>query len=236
VDTIVADLRARPLADFYDLSFRYLLQRSPESLTDLGLSATYGQRDNHLDTVSGDFLVETYDLVDAIRALLAGYDPTALTPADRVTYDAYGWHLDDLARERPFMHHSYAINGSLTSEHLKLLRLFTQVHPLATRANAEDYVERLWRVKKKVEQVIEGVRARHREGLVPPLVAVQSALDTINSIATASPTDVPFYTSFADRLPSAEGVDFSARDSLLREAKAAIEQSVQPAFGSCTRQ
>jgi uncharacterized protein (DUF885 family) len=232
VDAVVADLRSRPLADFYDLSFRYLLQRSPESVTDLGLSATYGQRDNYLDTVSDDFLVETYDLVDAIRALLVRYDPAALTPAERVTYDAYAWYLDDLARERPFMHHSYAINSSLTSEHQKLLGLFTQVHPLATRANAEDYVERLWRVKQRVEQVIEGVKARRREGLVPPLIAVQGALETINSIATASPTEVPFYTSFADRLASAAGVDPSTRDSLLREAGAAIEQSVQPAFGA----
>ena len=232
VDTVVADLRGRPLADFYNLSFRYLLQRSPESVTDLGLSATYGQRDNYLDTVSDDFLVETYDLVDRIKTLLAGYDPTALTPAERVTYDAYAWYLDDLARERPFMHHSYAVNNSLTSEHQKLLGLFTQVHPLATGANAEDYVERLWRVRKKVEQVIEGVKARHNEGLVPPLIAVQGALETIDSIAAASPTDVPFYTSFADRLASASGVDSSTRDSLLREAKTAIEQSVQPAFGA----
>jgi uncharacterized protein (DUF885 family) len=230
VDAIVADLRGRPLADFYDVSFRYLLQRSPESLTDLGLSATYGQRDNYLDTVSDDFLLGTYDLVDAIKALLAGYDASALTPAERVTYDAYAWYLDDLARERPFRHHSYAINSSLTSEHQKLLGLFTQVHPLATRANAEDYVERLWRVKRKVEQVIEGVRARRSEGIVPPLIAVEGALETINSIAEASPTEVPFYTSFADRLARAAGVDSSARDSLLREAEAAIEQSVQPAF------
>lgn len=232
VDTVVADLRGHALADFYDLSFRYLLQRSPESVTELGLSATYGQRDNYLDTVSDAFLVETYHLVDAIRTLLAQYDPTALTPAERVTYDAYAWYLDDLARERPFMHHSYAVNNSLTSEHLKLLSLFTQVHPLATRANAEDYVERLWRVRRKVDQVIEGVRARHNEGLVPPLIAVQGALETINGIATASPTDVPFYTSFADRLASASDVDSSTRDSLLRQARAAIEQSVQPAFGA----
>jgi uncharacterized protein (DUF885 family) len=232
VATVVADLRGRPLADFYNLSFRYLLQRSPESVTDLGLSATYGQRDNYLDTVSDDFLVETYDLVAAIKALLAGYDPTALTPAERVTYDAYAWYLDDLARERPFMHHSYAVNNSLTSEHLKLLALFTQVHPLATRANAEDYVERLWRVKEKVEQVIEGVKARQSEGLVPPVVAVDGALETINGIAVASPTGVPFYTSFAAGLASASGVDSSTRESLLREAEAAIKESVQPAFAA----
>jgi uncharacterized protein (DUF885 family) len=232
VNTVVADLTGRPFAEFCDLSFRYLLQRSPESVTDLGLSATYGQRDNYLDNVSDDFLLKTYDLVDAIKTLLARYDPAALTPAERITYDAYAWYLDDLARERPFMHHSYAVNNTLTSEHLKLLGLFTQVHPLATRANAEDYVERLWRVKKKVEQVIDGVRARHRESLVPPLIAVQGALQTIDSIAKASPTDVPFYTSLADRLASAEGVDSSTRDSLLREAEAAIGQSVQPAFGA----
>jgi uncharacterized protein (DUF885 family) len=230
VDAIVADLRGRPIADFYDLSFRYLLQRSPESVTDLGLSATYGQRDNLLDTVSDDFLVESRDLVDAVKALLAGYDANGLTPAERVTYDAYAFYLDDLARERPFRHHSYAINSSLTSEHLKLLGLFTQVHPLATRANAEDYVERLWRVKRKVEQVIEGVRARRSEGIVPPLIAVEGALQTINGIAEASPTAVPFYTSFADRVGAAAGVDASTRDSLLREAEAAVEQSVQPAF------
>jgi uncharacterized protein (DUF885 family) len=230
VDTIVADLRGRPLADFYDLSFRYLLQRSPESVTDLGLSAAYGQRDNFLDTVSDAFLLQTYDTVDAIRALLAQYDPTLLTPAERVTYDAYAWYLDDLARERPFIHSSYAINNSLTSEHEKLISLFTQVHPLVTRANAEDYVERLRRVRTKVDQVIDGVRARHNEGRVPPRIAVQGALDTINSIATASSTDVPFYTSFADRLPGIAGIDSSTRDSLLRDARAAIEQSVQPAF------
>ena len=232
VEAVVADLRGRPLDEFYDLSFRYLLQRSPESLTDLGLSASYGQRDNYLDTVSDAFLLETYDLVEAIKTLLARYDPTALTAAERVSYDAYTWYLDDLVRERPFMHHSYAVNNSLTSEHLKLLGLFTQVHPLATRANAEDYVERLWRVKKKVEQVIEGVKARHSEGLVPPSIAVQGALQSIHGIAEASPTEVPFYTSLADRLPGVAGVDSATRDSLLGGAKAAIEQSVQPAFSA----
>jgi uncharacterized protein (DUF885 family) len=230
VDAVVADLEGRPLAEFYELSFRYLLQRSPESVTDLGLSGAYGQRDNYLDDVSDGFLGETYDLVDAIRVLLARFDPTALTDDERVTYDAYAWYLDDLARERPFMHHSYLINNTLTSEHQKLLALFTQVHPLATRANAEDYVERLWRVKRKIEQVIEGVKARRREGLAPPLIAVQSALQTIRSIAKAPPTEVPFYTSLADRLAIGV-VDPDARDTLLREAQEAILQSVQPAFG-----
>ena len=115
VEAVVADLRGRPLDEFYDLSFRYLLQRSPESLTDLGLSASYGQRDNYLDIVSDAFLLETYDLVEAIKTLLARYDPTALTAAERVSYDAYAWYLDDLVRERPFMHHSYAVNNTLTS-------------------------------------------------------------------------------------------------------------------------
>jgi uncharacterized protein (DUF885 family) len=84
---------------------------------------------------------QTYALAEAILARLRAFDRTALWASQRVSLDVYDFYLDDLVRERPFIHHVYSINSGLTSEHAVILSLFTQVHPLQT--HAEDYVERL---------------------------------------------------------------------------------------------
>ena len=225
-----AQLAGLSFADFLEQSYGALLVRDPESLTDLGLSAAFDRHDNLLDDESDAFLLGTYDVAEVIRTRLATYDRQALAAADRVSRDVYAWYLDDLVGERPFVHQIYMVNGGLTSEEERLLSLFTQVHPLATRADAESYIERLWRVRRRLDQAIAGLDLRTREGTLPPRGALASAVSNIGMIAALGADDSPFITSFESRLGLIAGIDSSTRDQLRGDARKAYRVSVQPAL------
>lgn len=225
---VAAGLADLPFPEFLDRSFAALLERSPESLTDLGAQPP-GARDRYLDDLSDAFADGTWDLAEAILARLRAFDRAALDPAGRLNRDVYEWYLDDLLRERPFRHHAYLLNGSLTSEHMRLLSLFTQVHPLATRANAEDYVERLWRVRRRVDQAIAGLDARAREGLMPPQAVLGAAIADLELLGGTSAAGSPFYDGLAGRLPAVP-LDSADRARLLADAERAVRLSVLPAL------
>lgn len=225
-----AQLAGLSFGDFLEASFAALLVRSPESLTDLGLSAAFGRRDTLLDDVSDPFLLATYDLAAVIRARLASYDRQALTAAERVSYDVYAWYLDDLASERPFMHHGYTVNGGLTSEDARLVSLFTQVHPIVTRADAEAYVERLWRVRRRIDQTIAGLEAREREGTLPPRGALAPAVENIGLLASTDADASPFIVGLEDRLGQVTDADASTMERLCADARRAYRVSVKPAL------
>jgi uncharacterized protein (DUF885 family) len=232
VEDVVAGLAGLSFDDFLERSYRALLQRSPEGLTDLEMSASFGWRDQFLDDASDAFRLQTYALAEAILARLRAFDRTALWASQRVSLDVYDFYLDDLVRERPFIHHVYSINAGLTSEHAVILSLFTQVHPLQTRANAEDYVERLWRVEKKVAQLVDGLRARQAEGLAPPQAVLRPALAQIRETADLPATSHPFYRPLASGIGAIADLSAGERQSLLDQASRAISESVEPAYQS----
>ncbi len=215
---------------FLEVSFAALVERSPETLTDLGLSAQAGRRDNLLDDGSDSFLTGTYELAEVSLTALRRFDRSALGPDQRVSYDVWEWYLDDLVRERPFVHHVYPLGATLTSEEQRLQTLLLQVHPLATPANAEDYVERLWRVRRRVDQVIAGLQARTREGLVPPRAVLAPALRSLGGLAAQQPDATALYTRLSEGLAGIEGLPDSRRDELLAEGLRAIRISVLPAW------
>jgi len=230
VPEVTAELVGLSFGDFLERSFAALAARSPETLTDLGLSAGQGQRDNFLDDVSDAFVSETYDLADALLLALRAYDRSSLSAADRLSYDVYEWYLDDVARERPFMHYVYSVNASVTSEHQRLIALLTQVHPLESVANAEDYVERLWRIRQRITDVEAGLDARAREGLLPPKAVLAPAQRDLAAQGAQAPTATDLYLRLAAGLDTIPALSSHEREQLLDEATRAIREAVLPAW------
>ena len=101
-----------------------------------------GIRDDQLDNICNDFVIETYELEAGIHEILETYDRTALSYEQQISYDSYSWILEGWAVEHEWMYHFYPVTHGFSRQN-DLFRFFEDEHPLETLQNAEDYISRL---------------------------------------------------------------------------------------------
>ena len=229
-DIPVSTLDGLSFDEFVTDSFELLVRRSPESVTHLGQAEQLGLRDDRLDDVSDAYLRETYDVYEAILDRLRQHDRSQLDSEQLVTYDVYEWYLDDVVRDREFIYHDYPITPMITSSHRRLLRLLEDVHPVASRQNAEDFIARLRQVPEKLGQIRDGLDQRRDAGIVAPRFLLEYALPGLRSVADASPRATSLYRGFADDLAGISSLSAGERDELLAAAENAIACQVIPGF------
>lgn len=236
-EALAAKLQGLSLSDFFEVSWRELSLRDPESVLTNGLSGVYGLKDAELTDLSDQYVRETYRMCAAVLDLLRrNYDRAKLGAKDQVSYDVYEWYLDDAVRGQEFMYSDFpATVVDVTSVHLMTLHFFTDLHPVANQRDARDYVTRLRQVRTKFDQLIEGLKLREKAGVVPPRFAIQWALPGVDSLARAGATSTPFYTVFETKvnaLSEAGGVGPAEKVELLKDARLAIDRFVIPAYRS----
>lgn len=227
---IAGELQGLPLADFLDQSFAQLLMRDPEAITELGLDAVYGTTGDRLTDISDDYIRETQALEKFTLAILRSYDRETLPAGQQLSYDIYEYYLDELVRGHEFMYHDYPQSFFITSEHIMLQQFFTELHPLESRQDAENYIARLGQVAAKFDQLIAGLRIREELGVIPPRFVFDWMLPEIREIAGGGPQNNLYYTNFAEKVPAINQLETGAADSLLAEAEEAVANSIIPAY------
>lgn len=232
VDELVAQLEGVSLRDFFEISFRALIMRSPETVLTVGLTEFYGVKDVRLDDISDAYQRETYQMIAAILEMLKGYDRAGLSPEDQISYDIYQWYLEDELTGREFMYHDYpATYYPITAVHEDLLRFFADNHPVADLQDAQDYVTRLGLVGTKIEQLIDNLKLREQAGIVPPQFAIQwSIYGSLGQFVDTPAKRTELYTAFDEKLAPLSSVTPEDKQRLLDEAEVAIDTIVLPAY------
>jgi uncharacterized protein (DUF885 family) len=225
-------LNGLPFDRFLEDSFKLILLRDPEWVTSEGLSAALGVDNSQLTDISPDYQEQNLELYRSIQSMLASYDRSSLAAEQQVSYDAYQWYLDDLLLQGEYRLYSYLVNPIITGLQYQLQYLFTDLHPLVTSQDAQDYLARLSQVEVKLAQLIENLQASQELGVYPPQVAIQASLGDIHGIAASSPELTPFYTALQDKLPGIAGLGEAERKAVLDEARQVIGASVIPAYKS----
>lgn len=229
VDDIVDTLKGLPIDEFFEESYKQLLLRNPEYLTELGIAGEFGLRNDRLTTISDAYIKETQQLEAAILELLQKYDRETLTKEQQLSYDVYEWYLVDRVRGHTFMYYNYPVTHFLTGIQNQTIQFFTDIHPVADYQDALDYITCLQQVDTKFDQLIEQVHLREKEGVIPPKFVIQWTLYGVERIARGSAKYLPFYTSFEEKVDTLE-VSTEEKQTLLQAAEEAINQSVIPAF------
>jgi len=237
VDDIVARLEGLPIDEFFDESYKQLLLRYPERLTELGISGWFGLRNDQLNNISDKYIRETQQLEAAILRLLREYDRSALTHEQQVSYDVYEWFLDDLVRGHEFMYYDYLMHHFLISYHDELVRLFTEYHIINDKEDAEDYISRLSQVDRQVGQVIEGLKLQKEAGVVPPKFILEMTeyvlADFLHSYSqNSSAIDgrlIVLYTVFDEKIEELS-MSEEEKEALREAALIEVQESVIPGY------
>lgn len=216
--------------DFFETSYSALLLRDPELLTEVGLDELYNIQEAKLTDISDAYIRETQSLERAILDELHTFDRSTLTPEQQLSYDVYEYFLEDRVRSHQFMYHNYPVTFFITSVQFQTQFFFTDLQPLTSKKEAEDYVARLTQVDTKFDQLIEGLDIRREMEIIPPKFVFQWTLPAIRQIADASAQETVFFTNFAEKIEEIEALSDEEKETLKTEAAEAIAASVIPAY------
>jgi len=134
-------------------------------------------------------------------------------------------------RGQEYTYYDYPVSFLITTGvQVQLLQLFTDLHPLEDRQDAEDYITRLSQVDVQFGQLIEGLTRRETEGVVMPRFLIPWVLGDIREMAQSNPKSTPFYTAFAEKIPGLTDLSAAEQDALLAAAEEEIAESVLPAY------
>ena len=215
---------------FLDQSYRALVARSPEKITEHGMANQFGVRNDKLNDLSDAYIRETQKLEIATRAQLLSYDRARLSPAQQLSYDIYAWYLNDQIRGHAFMYDDYPLSPVLISYHTNLIQFFTDIHPVRDLADAQDYVARLAQVKRQADQLLDGMKRRQDAGVILPKFYFPVVLRELRNIAQSSARATPFYTTFQSKINGLKNLSDAEKETLLKDAEKEIETAVLPAF------
>jgi uncharacterized protein (DUF885 family) len=231
LDEPLAPLQGLDFDSFVNESYTLLLKRDPEGISELGLDTQLGMSGDQLTDLSPDYIARTQELETGVFTLLQTYDRSALSPQQQITYDIYYWYLDDLVRGHAFTYNDYPINVIVWSVDQDLTQWFTDLIPVTSKQEAENYVTRLLLVKTKFDQLLEGLQLREEKGVIIPSMFISWVLPNLEDVAFSSAKATAFYTSFESKLREISDLSSGEKQNLLHEAEDAINTSVIPAFG-----
>ena len=223
-------LKPYSIDHFYTRLYLQFAWRRPMLLSQLRVLEPLGMRfhNDELDDLSLDFQIAEAEWVERQLAILRRFDRAALEPEARVSYDAVGWFLEDVARGRPFMLYDYPVN-QFSGVQSSLPEFMLAAHRIDDLRDARDYVRRIGRFGVAFAQVRAGLEARRRRGIVAPPFVLRMVLREMREFIAVEPPDHPLYLHLAARLDALE-IPSARRAALLDALRAALADELYPAY------
>jgi uncharacterized protein (DUF885 family) len=153
-----------------------------------------------------------------------------LNSDDRLSYDIYEWQLQDEIDRLEFIYYDFPATYSIYGTQEDTRQLFTEVHPLETLQDAEDYITRLNLVERKFVQLADHLQLQRQNGVVEPALTMQVAINQVSAIAQGSANTNAYYTNFISKIAGIPGLSGAQRSDLGNRALAAVNGSVKPAY------
>lgn len=217
--------------EFIETSYRVYLLRFPETITRMGMADALGVRNDRLNDYSDAYVRETMEIESEILARLRAFDRESLSAEQRLVHDACAWYWDDLVRAHPFLYCDYPVSHLfVTSLDQLIFELLTEIHPLSSAADAEDYVLRLEQIGPQFDGIVDGLDRRAGAGVVVPQRVLDWALYGVRQQAYGSAQASPYLVRLRDALPSIADLSPADADTLARRAEVAVAQGVIPAY------
>ena len=218
------------LKEFLEREFQVELEKSPMLQTQLGIKTDYGKWDNF------SHLQYAQDLEVAkkrLSFLKDSIDPAALDEESLLSYKLYRQKTANEIDDYDFRFYNYPIN-QMYGAHAELAAFLINMHQVENVNDAEAYISRLNGFPKVFEDVIEGIKLREINHVLPPNFVFDLTIEASRNIITGRPFEKSAEPSvlLADFQKKVEALDISpeVREQLLKRAEEALVNSVGPAY------
>lgn len=216
---------------FHEKVFVEFALDNPETLSAIGIAESFGWRRHnaHLDDVSIAKGAREFERLRRNLADLRTYDSRNLSPEQRLSNRVLDWFLQNQLDGERFRFHDYPVD-QLWGVQNETPNFLINVHVIADRRGAEDYLSRLSEVGRKYDQVIDGLKHRQQLGVVPPRFVIEHVLRSMREFAGLAPAANPLHVHFVERVAALPGLGEDDRRMLVERCTQAIGSGVVPAY------
>lgn len=225
---------SEPLRRFFEQAFQERVDRSPQTLTALGIK----KRQDQLDDWSQAGLEADRALVLDQLERLKQFDASSLGVTDQLNIRIFRQDAEDTLMRFQYRYHDYLINQKF-GLHTDFPAFMINMHAIADLEDANNYIARLHALDHASRQVIEGLDLRDRLGVIPPAFLFPQIIDDCKSFiggAIDGDSGKPalahnvLYEDFERKISKLDGLAQHERMQLLDQLKHALQVSVIPAY------
>jgi uncharacterized protein (DUF885 family) len=185
---------------------------------------------DELDDRDYEKRLEVFDMVDDELEVLRAFDRDELSDQDALTYDSLEFLMVEAAKLREFAYYDYPLN-QMFGVQSGLPDFMINTHQINDEGDAEDYIARVVQFERALDQVLEGLRHRESQGLLPPRFVIDRVVTEMKGFVEPPPRENPLFVDFAKKLDALEGLSEEDRSEFEGQLEAAITDHVYPVYG-----
>lgn len=219
------------LNEYFDTEFQKEIEESPMTQTQRGLKTNYGKWDDFSSLKYAEDLEQAKKRLDYLDKI----DVASLDDETKLSYDLFRRDLENEIEDYDFRFYDYPVE-QMHGIHAEIPAFLINMHRIDSISDAEAYISRLVGIEKVMNDVIEQLKLREQNGIIPPKFVFDRTLDASRNIIKGRPFTKSAEAStlmedFSSKLEELEISD-EERTRLTAEAETALVDHVQPAYQS----
>ncbi|MBE1300839.1 MAG: DUF885 family protein [Alteromonadaceae bacterium] len=230
VSAFADDLSTMDLQDIIDDAVIKIELRDPENLVALTLDDDYGLTTVGLTDISYSYELTTLAMWQAVYDRLQQLDTSEYTQSQQLNFDVLSWLALEQAERTDFIYFDYQATYFLTSVPRQTQRFFSDLHPLETAQDAQNYLARLNLVSAKIGQLIANLQEAESQGIIEPQITMQFSIDFHQRILTDGIQSNPYFSRFNEQIDSISDLTNEQKAAHRQTAQDIVEQKINPAY------
>jgi uncharacterized protein (DUF885 family) len=216
---------------FFERAFDETLARSPMAMTQLGLKDGYDRWDDLSEEKAlADLQLALQQLAELKRTITF----EALDEQAKVSHRMFVSAVERALEGWRWREHDYPLN-QMYGLHAQVPAFLISFHAVETAADAQAYIARLRGIPTLFDQILAGVQAREARGVLPPRFVFPIVIDACRTVLRGQPFDLSgekssLWEDIGKKFAGITDADDHAKAELLGYARAALVDSVQPAY------
>ncbi len=219
------------LNNWFEKQFQEEVAKSPMTQTYLGIKTQdYGKWD---DISSKQEAKDLERAKERLAYLKDSVDTSKLNKATKLSYTLMKQDLENEIDDFEYRFYNYPVN-QMHGMQAEIPAFLINMHRIADKSDAEAYIARLDGVDELFAQLIENMKIREKNSILPPKFVFAKVLDDSRNIITGQPFDKSNQEStlFADFKGKISSIELPEEESkqLIANAEKALLEGVKPAF------
>jgi uncharacterized protein (DUF885 family) len=227
---------------FYDRLFVEVALDNPELVTSFGIPVVYDWSKDELTDISDKKIREDFEKLRKDYEMLMSYDFESQSKANQLNTKILGWYMKSQLDREKFLYHDYPVN-QLSGVQNSLPSLMERSHKLRNKSDIKAYITRLSKFDKKFGQVLEGLKIRENNGIIPPKFVIDRVISEMMNFVGRREGDAEIelanedpvlanilYTNFINKIETIEGLDEEEKAQYTEQVENEIRTTVFGAY------
>lgn len=214
----------------FDEIFKAGVMRSPMMQTYLGIKTDYDKWDD----ISEENTLKELAIAKTNLATIRAMNTTNFDEQTKVSHNLYIQRLENSIADHKWRFHSYPVH-QMRGLHSQIPAFLINQHLITNEKEARDYISRIKRSQKLLEQLVDNLKLREDRGIIVPKFVFAHVLRDANNIITGAPfnkgepsTLLADFTTKLDKL----SLDESTKIALHKEIEDALMINLKPGYDS----